>query len=175
MFKRTVDFIFIIQFIGVLLFNILGWWLVISIEDKNLFVFLLFFIILGIPLLLTFKNIIKIIIIKINKKLCNNQNTKVIILKNFQIKKHTLYIDDNTGKVYFYYVECKWINPVNNKRYIFRSENFWHDPKKYIKDSDIRIYINPKHPKVYYIDCEEILIKDKEEISKEIKKELRIK
>ncbi len=72
------------------------------------------------------------------------------------------------GAIYFYYMLCEWKNPENNKRYIFKSDNFWNNPQKKIKSS-IDIYINVKCPVFYYIDCMDMLIKDKDEARKKYK------
>lgn len=61
-----------------------------------------------------------------------------------------------------YQIICKWINPMDNKTYLLKSENIWVNPEKIIQEKGITtfpIYMNPKNMKQYVIDTE-MLTKD---------------
>ena len=61
---------------------------------------------------------------------------------------------------YPYNIILNWINPVDNKTYIFKSKNIWLNPEEIIKEKNITkfpVYINSKMK--YYVDID-ILMKD---------------
>lgn len=58
-----------------------------------------------------------------------------------------------------YNIICEWINPEDNKTYIFKSANIWINPEMIISDRNITtipVYINTKKLKQYYVDTTSI-------------------
>ena len=56
---------------------------------------------------------------------------------------------------YPYKITCEGVNPYDNKKYIYESENIWFDPEELIKQYDIKeftVYINSHNSKKYYVD-----------------------
>jgi hypothetical protein len=46
----------------------------------------------------------------------------------------------------------QWLNPETNKLHIFVSDDIWFDPSDFIKTDKIKVLIDRKNPKKYYID-----------------------
>lgn len=49
-------------------------------------------------------------------------------------------------------IVCQWMNPRDNKIYVFRSEDLWIDPQPFIKDKQIPVMIDPANPHKYFVD-----------------------
>ncbi len=55
-----------------------------------------------------------------------------------------------------YYIICEWNNPLDNKKYIFKSKNIWINPEKIIKERNIKqfpVYVD-NNKKKYVIDID---------------------
>ena len=46
----------------------------------------------------------------------------------------------------------QWLNPATSELHIFESNNIWFDPTNHIKTKKIRVFIDRKNPKKYYVD-----------------------
>lgn len=58
-----------------------------------------------------------------------------------------------------YNIICEWINPLDNKKYIFKSKNIWIDPENIIKEKNIKqfpVYID-NNKKKYTIDLDSLM------------------
>lgn len=58
-----------------------------------------------------------------------------------------------------YYITCEWINPIDNKRYLFKSDNIWLNPRSLIEDEGIStfpVYINMSNMKEYFVDISDL-------------------
>lgn len=60
---------------------------------------------------------------------------------------------------YPYNIVCEWNNPIDNKKYIFKSDNIWNNPENIIEERKIEtfpVYINREKIKEYVVDIEQI-------------------
>ena len=56
-----------------------------------------------------------------------------------------------------YRIICEWNNPLDNKKYIFKSKNIWINPEDIIIERDIQqfpVYINRDNMKKYFVDID---------------------
>lgn len=56
-----------------------------------------------------------------------------------------------------YNIICEWNNPLDGKKYVFKSRNIWKDPESIIEERNIKqfpVYINRENMKKYAIDIE---------------------
>ena len=56
-----------------------------------------------------------------------------------------------------YKIICEWIDPVDQKKYIYKSVNLWTDPEDIIRQKNIKtfpVYIDRKNKKKYVVDIE---------------------
>ncbi len=56
-----------------------------------------------------------------------------------------------------YNIICEWNNPLDSKKYIFKSKNIWLNPEKIIEEKNIKqfpIYIDDSNKKKYVIDID---------------------
>jgi hypothetical protein len=51
-----------------------------------------------------------------------------------------------------YRVLAQWQDPTTSRVHVFASHNLWFDPTNYIRQKDIRVFIDRGNPKRYYID-----------------------
>jgi hypothetical protein len=49
-------------------------------------------------------------------------------------------------------IVSQWLNPQTGKVHVFRSENLWYDPSKYLGGTTVCVWIDPKNPKRYAMD-----------------------
>ena len=49
-------------------------------------------------------------------------------------------------------IRCQWLNPTDNKLYVFISDYIWFDPTPFIKGEYITVKIMPQHPTAYWVD-----------------------
>lgn len=47
---------------------------------------------------------------------------------------------------------AQWQDASSDTVYIFKSEHIWFDPTDFIKDQTVKVLIDPKNPKHYYMD-----------------------
>lgn len=99
------------------------------------------------------------IIIKINKKKQEQKlkETGKIVYGNYTetIINKTYNINGRNP----YNIICEWQDPIDNKKYIFKSKNIWINPEKIIEEKNIKqfpIYINENNKAKYYIDTDKI-------------------
>ncbi len=95
----------------------------------------------------------------------------IIKIRNNKLKKH---IVENGELIYADYVQtiintnlsfngrnpyniiCEWINPINNKKYIFKSENIYFNPIDIIEDRNIKrfpVYMEDEKRYIINIAC----------------------
>lgn len=58
---------------------------------------------------------------------------------------------------YPYNIICEWDNPIDHKKYIFKSKNLWFDPVNLIQENKITtffVYLDRKNIKRYVIDID---------------------
>jgi hypothetical protein len=77
------------------------------------------------------------------------QNGKNITTKFIDVQLN-LNITVNGSHPYF--ICSEWLNPKNNEKYVFESEDIWFYPADFITTDDIAVTINPENPKEYYMD-----------------------
>jgi hypothetical protein len=51
-----------------------------------------------------------------------------------------------------YLIDCHWTNPETHRVHVFESENIWFDPSSYINSEDIRVFMDKKNTRKYYVD-----------------------
>ena len=109
---------------------------------------LIFFIIGGTGI------IIKIKRIKLEKRL--KENGEVIYANYVETIINTSY---RVNGKHPYNIICEWNNPEDNKKYIFKSNNIWLNPKSIIKERNIKnfpVYIDNENKKKYVIDIDSL-------------------
>lgn len=58
-----------------------------------------------------------------------------------------------------YNIICEWNNPLDNKKYIFKSKNLWINPESIILEKNIKqfpIYIDESNKKKYIVDTDSL-------------------
>ena len=84
-------------------------------------------------------------------------------LKSYGEKVMARYVETLINKRYRvngrhpYNIICTWDNPVDHKKYIFKSENLWLDPVGLIREKNIDVfpvYIDRKNIKKYVVDVD---------------------
>lgn len=84
---------------------------------------------------------------KLNKSL--QKQGKIIITKyNRTTLNETLKVNGQSP----YQIISQWQDPIDQKLYVFKSENIWFDPEEFVGDREIKVYINPDNYKQYYMD-----------------------
>ncbi len=53
-------------------------------------------------------------------------------------------------------IACQWHNQLENRVYVFYSQNFWFDPEDYIKSDEFTVFIDKSNPKKYWVDTRSI-------------------
>jgi hypothetical protein len=51
-----------------------------------------------------------------------------------------------------YRIFSQWYNPFTNEVHVFKSEEIWFDPKNFIKENTIDVYVDPSNFGKYYMD-----------------------
>lgn len=51
-----------------------------------------------------------------------------------------------------YQIVAQWLNPNDNKMYIFKSDNLSYNPESIVTGKNIDVYIDPLNLKKYYVD-----------------------
>ena len=59
---------------------------------------------------------------------------------------------ERSGGQYPYRIVSQWLDPTTNKVYVFRSNNIYFNPEKYIQTRQIPVRIDPQNPKQYWMD-----------------------
>ncbi len=115
---------------------------------------LLFLIFPGIGLIFLIIGVIGLFI-KLRKK------SNVQKLKQSGKKIYANYVETTINTSYSvngknpYNIICEWVNPKDNKRYIFKSENIWIDPTEIIENEGLKqfpVYIDNKNNYVVEVD-----------------------
>lgn len=52
----------------------------------------------------------------------------------------------------YWKIKASWLNPRDNKVYIFYSEAFYYNPQEYTTSTEVLVAINPNNPKKYAMD-----------------------
>lgn len=53
---------------------------------------------------------------------------------------------------YPFHIECSYVNPLDGKTYLFKSESLWFNPEPMIQSREIPIYVNRDNYGEYYVD-----------------------
>ncbi len=97
------------------------------------------------------------LLVKINKKRRKNK------LKTYGEKIEANYRETTLNTIYSvnnvhpYNIICEWNNPIDNKKYIFKSENLWTNPEIMIAEKNVQtfpVYIDRKNKKKYIVDVD---------------------
>ncbi len=97
------------------------------------------------------------IYVKVNKK---NRYKK---LKAYGEKIDAIYtktivnIGYTVNRMHPYNIICEWVNPVDNQKYTFKSENIWTNPESIIAEKNIKtfpVYLDRKNKTKYIIDID---------------------
>ena len=95
-------------------------------------------------------------------KVIKEKKTKNNLLKT-GIKIEAHYVESIKNKYltvlnhHPYHIICKYINPLDNKEYTFKSRRIWQDPSSYIKDANITVftvYVDKNNMNKYYVDTD---------------------
>ncbi len=117
---------------------------------------LIFLIFPGIGLIFLIMGVIGIIV-RINKKIVEKylkKNGEMIYGDYVETVFNTSYHVNGKNP---YNIICEWNNPLDNKKYIFRSKNMWINPENIIKEKNISqfpIYIDRNNKNKYTIDID---------------------
>ncbi|MBL0738359.1 DUF3592 domain-containing protein [Flavobacterium sp. GN10] len=95
--------------------------------------------------------------LKRKKKHFLQQNGKRIVtrFKGLQLNMH---VTVNSSHPYF--ICSKWLDSINNKTYVFKSEDIWLDPKDIVIPQEIEVLIDPLNPEEYYMDISFLSVKN---------------
>jgi len=77
-------------------------------------------------------------------------SAKVISIETSNIRTGVSYGNRLPSRVY--QIKAQWLNPTDNKVYIFTSEDLSYNPGDIINGKDIGVYIDLSNPKRYYVD-----------------------
>ena len=97
------------------------------------------------------------IVIKIKndiKEKSLKENGELIYAEYVETVLNTLY--EVNGR-HPYNIICEWNNPLDGKKYVFKSRNIWKDPESIIEERNIKqfqVYINRENMKKYAIDID---------------------
>ncbi|MCQ3032709.1 DUF3592 domain-containing protein [Pseudomonas syringae] len=61
---------------------------------------------------------------------------------------HTLSVNGRNP----YVIDCHWTNPETYRVHVFESDNIWFDPSSYINSEEIRVFMDKKNTRKYYVD-----------------------
>lgn len=69
-------------------------------------------------------------------------------------KIHTLdrNTDMETNGVSPFVISLQWLNPEDQKVYLFRSEDIWFDPTEYVVTDELTVYVDRHNHKRHYVD-----------------------
>ena len=51
-----------------------------------------------------------------------------------------------------YVITSQWKDPTTNTTYVFKSEDIWYNPKEFLAGKKIKVLVDPKNYKRYYMD-----------------------
>ena len=63
-------------------------------------------------------------------------------------KNHSLEVNGKNP----YCILTQWQNPETSELHIFKSGNIWFDPSDFIKEQNIKVFIERNNPKKYFVD-----------------------
>lgn len=76
---------------------------------------------------------------------------KILITKYTETEQN---INIRINKRSPYRILSQWHDPVEDKIYIFKSDNIWFDPEEFIRDRTLKVYVNPDNYDEYYMDID---------------------
>ena len=82
------------------------------------------------------------------------ENGELIYADYVETVLNTLYAVNGKSP---YNIICEWSNPLDSKKYIFKSNNIWINPKSIIEERNIKqfpVYINRENIEKYVIDID---------------------
>jgi hypothetical protein len=71
-----------------------------------------------------------------------------------QAQVESVYCDEGTevnGRSPFR-IEAQWQNPKDHKVYVFRSDSIWFDPRPFVKQTAVDVWVNADNPHQYEMD-----------------------
>lgn len=93
---------------------------------------------------------------KMQRKNFLKENGNVIFANYTETRINFTY---SVNQRYPYNIICEWENPIDDKKYIFKSDNIWINPENIINEKNIKtfpVYINRDNIKEYVVDTHEI-------------------
>ena len=96
------------------------------------------------------------ILVKINKRKLEKRLKESGELIYADYSETVLNTSYHVNERHPYYIICEWNNPLDNKKYIFKSKNIWINPEKIIKERNIKqfpVYVD-NNKKKYVIDID---------------------
>ena len=97
------------------------------------------------------------LIVRINKSSLEKrlkENGEVVYANYSETILNTMYKVNGKSP---YIIICEWVNPVDNKRYIFKSKNIWIYPNNIIEEKNIKqfpVYIDKENKNKYFVDVD---------------------
>ena len=97
------------------------------------------------------------IVIKIKndiKEKSLKENGELIYADYIETALNTLY--EVNGR-HPYNIICEWNNPLDGKKYVFKSRNIWSNPEDIIEEKNIKqfpVYIDKNNKKKYFVDID---------------------
>lgn len=125
-----------------------------KIGNKSLNLFVLMFPIFGMIFLIVG---VRGILVKAKKSKDEKnlkENGELIYADYVETVLNTLYAVNGKNP---YNIICEWNNPLDSKKYIFKSNNIWINPKSIIEERNIKqfpVYINRDNIEKYVIDID---------------------
>lgn len=119
---------------------------------------LLFLIFPGIGLIFVIIGVTGILV-KIKRKMLEKrlkENGEIIYADYVETVINTTY---SVNGIHPYNIICEWNNPMDNKKYIFKSKNIWLNPESIILEKNIKqfpIYLYKNSKKKYVIDIDNL-------------------
>jgi hypothetical protein len=49
-------------------------------------------------------------------------------------------------------IVCQWLDPASNQVRVYRSQNLWYDPARYITGKTMEVMVDPANPKRYVVE-----------------------
>ena len=113
----------------------------------------------AIGIILIMVGIINGLYISWRKKECIRLKKRGILLYS---KIMDVILDFQVGSMlgkYPYVVLCQYVDVKNNKIYKFKSDILWYNPKEYIKEDTVAVFVDPKNYNRYFVDIESVMAK----------------
>ena len=100
------------------------------------------------------------ILVKTKKKKLKNklkENGELIYANYIETVLNSSY---SSNGIHPYNIICEWNNPQDGKKYVFKSENIWINPKTLLEEKNIKtlpVYINLENISQYFVDIDSLV------------------